>query len=758
MSAVAFPVVRARRGGLRGPLAVRCAAFAAAALLAAFEYGQLVPNVPAGRELLAALAALAGGAALLASGGLPWRSSVLAALRVLVLAAALGAALAAVGVPPRLLLPWHWAGLAAGVGRGVGGLGSALWPYRGRWWTELVVAAGLALVLTAAAGLYFAPTARADAARRATCALAVSMLLLAGLANSPPGAWRAQGALLALALIAIVFAPSVRAIDATRALAWALGALIVALVAAPAFGGGALVSFRGAPGAGARLGFEWNELYGPITWPRSARRVMTLSSREAPLVRVTSLDRFDGVRFIRSDSPPPTGGGERALARAHPSWIDSAFVTLDAFESHFVAGLAGTALTVSAVDGHLATLAPDGTLTLATAPPAGTTYRIDSYSPRPTVAQLRAANGPVAPAYRRYTEIALPPARPVGLDADAARSEAELGAVHLPRHPGAAQRETVRAIENSAYGPVYGIARRLAAGQTREYDVVRAVEGFLHRGFTYTLQPPRSSLPLVSFLTVARRGYCQQFSGAMALLLRMDGIPARVGVGFKPRLYEPTRAEWVVRGIDAHAWTEVFFPGVGWVSFDPTPPEREVTEHGTVPTSKGSLLRRSAAGSAASSPLSRLAALTPSSRARSGHRLTWVGFVAICAALAAALSVLAAWALAGRRLARALRRPGSELVAEISDWTQRATPAGSPAATLSSLAAGLDGRRDVRAAAYLQALSLARYGAQPAAGPTAAGREALRRALGRGRGLRTRLMLLVTMPPLALRPRRRRGR
>ena len=73
-----------------------------------------------------------------------------------------------------------------------------------------------------------------------------------------------------------------------------------------------------------------------------------------------------------------------------PELIDSAFVTLDAFESHFVAGLAGTALTVSAVDGHLAALAPDGTLTLATAPPAGTTYRIVSYSPRPTVAQLRA--------------------------------------------------------------------------------------------------------------------------------------------------------------------------------------------------------------------------------------------------------------------------------------------------------------------------------------------------------------------------------
>jgi len=71
VSAVATPVAPIHGGHIRGALAVRCASFGAAALLAAFEYGRLVPGVPAGRELLAAVAATAGGAVLFATGAVP---------------------------------------------------------------------------------------------------------------------------------------------------------------------------------------------------------------------------------------------------------------------------------------------------------------------------------------------------------------------------------------------------------------------------------------------------------------------------------------------------------------------------------------------------------------------------------------------------------------------------------------------------------------------------------------------------------------
>src|SRR5204862_3418675 len=81
----------------------------------------------------------------------------------------------------------------------------------------------------------------------------------------------------------------------------------------------------------------------------------------------------------------------------------------------------------------------------------------------------------------------------------------------------------------------------------------------------------RSSAPLADFLLRERVGYCQQFSGAMALLLRMGGVPARVAAGFSPGSLDRDRREYVVRDMDAHSWVEVFFPGIGWVTRDPTP-------------------------------------------------------------------------------------------------------------------------------------------------------------------------------------------
>jgi transglutaminase-like putative cysteine protease len=124
--------------------------------------------------------------------------------------------------------------------------------------------------------------------------------------------------------------------------------------------------------------------------------------------------------------------------------------------------------------------------------------------------------------------------------------------------------------------------------------VVRRVEDYLLRQerFRYTTDvPPPDGEPLLQFLFHTHAGYCQHFAGAAALLLRAAGIPSRVVVGFATgeKIAEHT---WAVRDEDAHAWIEVYFPGVGWVPFNPTPasapadisPGLDVLQAGVVPT------------------------------------------------------------------------------------------------------------------------------------------------------------------------------
>lgn len=117
-------------------------------------------------------------------------------------------------------------------------------------------------------------------------------------------------------------------------------------------------------------------------------------------------------------------------------------------------------------------------------------------------------------------------------------------------------------------------ARQATDGATTRYEQAKALQDYFQDGsFTYTtnLDPGHSNDALVSFLE-ERRGYCEQFSGAYAAMARSLGIPARVAVGFTEGEVDPQNPSvYQVRGVHAHAWPEVYFPGHGWVPFEPTP-------------------------------------------------------------------------------------------------------------------------------------------------------------------------------------------
>ncbi|MBB6121452.1 DUF3488 and transglutaminase-like domain-containing protein [Nocardiopsis algeriensis] len=114
----------------------------------------------------------------------------------------------------------------------------------------------------------------------------------------------------------------------------------------------------------------------------------------------------------------------------------------------------------------------------------------------------------------------------------------------------------------------------VTANADSDYARALALQKFFTSGeFSYSLAPPavpQGSDPLLHFLTVDKVGYCQQFAGAMAVMARQAGIPARVAVGYTAgeRLND---GSWKVTTGDAHAWPELYFEGAGWVRFEPTP-------------------------------------------------------------------------------------------------------------------------------------------------------------------------------------------
>jgi hypothetical protein len=120
---------------------------------------------------------------------------------------------------------------------------------------------------------------------------------------------------------------------------------------------------------------------------------------------------------------------------------------------------------------------------------------------------------------------------------------------------------------------VSALARQVTATATNDYDRAMKMERYLQANFGYTLdlgnRVPADPIPY--FLFERKRGHCEYFASSMAVMLRTLGIPSRIVNGFRGGEFNDLTGSYIVRARDAHSWVEAYFPGQGWIQFDPTP-------------------------------------------------------------------------------------------------------------------------------------------------------------------------------------------
>jgi hypothetical protein len=119
------------------------------------------------------------------------------------------------------------------------------------------------------------------------------------------------------------------------------------------------------------------------------------------------------------------------------------------------------------------------------------------------------------------------------------------------------------------------LARNTVRGLNNDTDRAVALARHLRANYGYTLELPAHEVadPLAYFLFARKKGHCEYFASAMAVMLRTLGIPSRLVTGFQSGIFNPLTELYVIRASDAHSWVEAWLPARGWVTFDPTPPD-----------------------------------------------------------------------------------------------------------------------------------------------------------------------------------------
>jgi hypothetical protein len=307
------------------------------------------------------------------------------------------------------------------------------------------------------------------------------------------------------------------------------------------------------------VSFVWNAQYNGLKWPAHPTVVLQVQSKQPPTyLRAAVLDDFTGNAWVMG--LPRQADGLEPVAAFRSRNQTPERVTVD--------GLADTQLPGGSIPVRYATQAgahvleeEPGLASLDQDLPRGFRYTVWSYTARPTVAELRRS----------------PPAYPAALSADGLL---DVGGVTVPRFGTPhRQADVLRLVGQEAeqlgdYRPLLQVAEQVAGHAPTPYEAVSRLEEWFvaSGGFRYSNHPAViRPAPLVGFVTQTKAGYCQYFAGAMALMLRYLGIPARVAVGFAGGRYDASGHDWLVTDREAHAWVEVWFKGYGWLPFDPTP-------------------------------------------------------------------------------------------------------------------------------------------------------------------------------------------
>jgi protein-glutamine gamma-glutamyltransferase len=734
--------------GIR-PRWIELACFAALACVAALRWTALVSDPPAGGMTVAVLLATAGGAALVAVGGL--RTSPVARwlLAGAVACSALAVGLLLVGLPARLLLPPNWTELAGNVNQSLDGLTDVPVPYAGAdLWTRLAIILVAPLVVSLAALAAFWPTQRRAAGRICALVLLVALYLVAA-AWARPGGQLASGALLLLVVAAWLWLPG---LQAGRRLAALVAVALVAAVAVPAAAliepGRALIDYRGWKLFSAQgLGFRWDQSYGPLNWPQQGTLVLEVASDQSHYWKATNLDSFDGVRWRRSSSSvaetvlgvPGGFDAERTPPRSGTDWVDRIRLSVRGLRSDFAIG-AGTTLAVRETE---ATADGDGVWQIENELDPGDTYTALVYDPKPTAGEMRTAGTKFPEEARRYISFSLP--------GDSGPRTVDPG-FWSPAGP----RDVAAQVQGTAYEGMYALARQLALGAQTPYDAIDRIERYLRDAYDYRQDVPYHEFPLPEFVEEDRAGYCQQFSGTMALMLRMLGIPSRVAVGFSPGGRDPEENSFLVDDTDAHNWVEAFFPGTGWVTFEPTPAAAPAStqlndaapglDDPALPGNQGDSLQLPdpREGSDFGSESERNPAVGPGSdRSGAEQLLVMVG-------LAGGLALLMVGAYVSRRIGTRRLDPDRLADSELRELAGILSRLGRPLGPGSTLLRAEDRLAELAgppAAAYAARLRERRYRRPELPPPTLAERRSLRRALLGANGPRALLRVLRAMPP-----------
>ncbi len=319
--------------------------------------------------------------------------------------------------------------------------------------------------------------------------------------------------------------------------------------------------------------YVWDANYGGIDFPDKPTTVLRIRAPRRSLYwRATTLDQFTADRWIESLAPIGFGRADGPLARdpllpaaayEPASWTKQEVEIVALADDHLVAATAPIVYEAEELGRVL--LLGEGIVRRQGSLRRGESYTVFSYTPQPKPVELARSRANYPESLERYLDLGRTRVPAFGVPGRARDVDALF--------------EDERQVALWDYEGMYRQAARLAGGATGPYGAAVAIETWLRTtgGFAYDEQPapPPEGVPaLAHFVESGRRGYCQQFAGSMALMLRFLGIPARVAAGFTSGKYRD--GVWTVTDHNAHAWVEVWFPRFGWLSFDPTPGRGEL--------------------------------------------------------------------------------------------------------------------------------------------------------------------------------------